>query len=361
MISKRSRSRAMTWLALVAVAGFITACGAQQKGGESPSAPPSAPAAAQPSSPGGDTVVAKIGDETITEADLDKAASTEIKRIETQIYEAKRRALDSLIDEKLLDKAAKDANTDPDKLIATEVDSKIEQPTDADAKKFYDENKARLRGDYDALKDRIKQFLGQRKRQERLQAFMKELKDKNKVVVYLTAPKMDIELGNAPVRGNPDAKVTIVEFSDFQCPFCRRSQDTIKQVEQKYSGKVKVVFKDFPLSFHERAMPAAEAARCAGDQGKYWEFHDKLFSGGLTDEDFKKYAKELGLDTKAFDSCLSANKFRTEIAADMSQGQALGVSGTPAFFINGRFLSGAQPLDAFSSIIDEELNAPPSS
>ena len=363
MISKRSWFRAMTWLALVGLAGFtVTACGAEEKSAEAPGAQTGAASPSQTGTAGDDTVVAKIGDEAITEAELQQAAATQLKRIETQIYDAKRAALDSLIDEKLLEKAAAQANQTVDELMATEVDGKLTPADDDEAKAFYEENKARLRGEFDDLKDRIKQFLAQRKRQERLEAYMKELKEKNKVVVFMEAPKIEVELGDAPVRGNPDAPVTIVEFSDFECPFCRRSQATLKEVEEKYKGKLKMVFKDFPLSFHQRAMPAAQAARCAGEQDKYWEYHDMLFSGeGLSDEDFKRYAKELSLDTDAFEACLASNKYRTEIAADMSQGQALGVSGTPAFFINGRFLSGAQPVEAFSEIIDEELSKAPSS
>jgi len=359
MIKKRSWFRAMTCLALVGLAGIsVSACGAQEKSAESPGA--AAPARTE--SAGDDTVVAKIGDESITEADVKKAAAAELKRIDTQIYEAKRAALDTLIEEKLLEKAAREANKTVDELMAAEVDGKLTPATDEEAKSFFDENKSRLRGEYDSLKDRIKQFLAQRKRQERLQAFMKGLKEQNKVAIFMEAPKIEVELGNAPVRGNPDARITIVEFSDYQCPFCRRSQSTLKEVEKKYEGKLKMVFKDFPLSFHDRAMPAAQAARCAGEQGKYWEYHDKLFSSdGLSDEDFKRYAGEVSLDKAAFEACLAANKYRTEIAADMSQGQALGVSGTPAFFINGRFLSGAQPLEAFSAIIDEEMGTAPSS
>ncbi len=351
MISKVFWFRAMTWIALAGLAGFsVSACGAQEKSGESTGGTPSA----QTESAGDGTVVAKIGDVAITEAELEKAAANDLKRIETQIFEAKRAALDALIDEKLLEKAAAKANKTVDELMAAEVDGKIEPATEEATKKFFDENKERLRGEYDVLTDRIKQFLAQRGRQERLDTYMRELKDQNKVVVYMEAPKIVVELGDAPVRGNPDATVTIVEFSDFECPFCRRSQDTLKQVEEKYKGKLKMAFKDFPLSFHQRAIPAAQAARCAGELGKYWEFHDKLFSGeGLSDQDFTRYAKEVSLDEAAFDACMASNKYQKEIAADMSQGKSLGVTGTPAYFINGRLISGAQPLEAFSAIIDQ--------
>jgi protein-disulfide isomerase len=157
--------------------------------------------------------------------------------------------------------------------------------------------------------------------------------------------------------GPATAKVTIVEWSDFQCPFCNRVGPTLKQIEKEYGDDVRVIFKHNPLPMHNRAMAAAVAAEAAGQQGKFWEMHDKLFANQreLTDENFEKWAGELGLDVDKFKKDLKDPKLTEKAKKDQQQGSVLGARGTPAFFINGRFLSGAQPFDAFKAIIDEEM------
>jgi protein-disulfide isomerase len=320
--------------------------------------PPSGAAADSPALGTSDPsrVVARVGAEEITVGDLDAEVASDLKRIESQIYRTRRRGLDSLIETKLLESAAKEKGLSVDALLEQEVEAKIEEVTEEDAKKFFDENKARMQGEFETLKPRITRFLGERAQRTRLQTYLKTLRAATEVAVLMEPPKVRIDIGNSPVRGNPDAPVTIIEFSDYECPYCRRSQATIAQVKEKYQEKVRLVFKDFPLAFHRRAVPAASASRCAGEQGKYWEYHDKLFSGtSLQDSDFKRYAEELSLDAEKFDECLKSGRHEEAITADTTQGQSVGVTGTPAFFVNGRLLSGAQPLDAFSRIIDEEL------
>lgn len=163
-----------------------------------------------------------------------------------------------------------------------------------------------------------------------------------------------------PVKGPASAKVTIVEFSDFQCPFCGQVQPTIKQIFDTYQDKLKLVYRHFPLPFHENAEPAALASMCANEQGKFWEYHDKLFGSQdkLTITDLKQYMASLGLDTEKFNTCLESKKYKSQIDKDVADGQVAGVSGTPAFFINGRLVAGAQPFENFKSIIDEELAGP---
>lgn len=160
-----------------------------------------------------------------------------------------------------------------------------------------------------------------------------------------------------PVKGNSGAKVTIVEFSDFECPFCGRAQQTLKQIEEAYKDQVRFVFKQFPLPFHTNAPNAALASLCAQDQGKFWEYHDKLFANqtALSPQDLKKYAQELGLNAGEFSACLENKKYQAQVDQDMKDGQTAGVGGTPAFFINGRLVSGAQPFENFKTIIEEEL------
>jgi protein-disulfide isomerase len=167
----------------------------------------------------------------------------------------------------------------------------------------------------------------------------------------------NIEVGTAPVRGPKNAPVTIVAYSDFECPFCGRVVPTLKQIEDEYKGKVRIAFKNQPLSFHPNAKPAAIAALAANEQGKFWEMHDKLFANqsALDRASFERYAQELGLDMAKFKAALDSNKFETALAADAAEAARVGANGTPTFFINGRTFVGAQPLEAFKRVIDEEL------
>jgi protein-disulfide isomerase len=169
--------------------------------------------------------------------------------------------------------------------------------------------------------------------------------------------KVEIPIAGAAVLGPEDAEVTIVEYSDFQCPFCARVVPTLNQIRDTYGDKVKLVYKHLPLGIHPEAGPAAAAVEAAGMQGKFWEMHDKIFAGQreLSDAKYVEWARDLGLDLDRFDTDRKSEAVRARIAKDEEEAQRLGVSGTPAFFINGRFLSGAQPFDAFKRIIDEEL------
>jgi len=166
-----------------------------------------------------------------------------------------------------------------------------------------------------------------------------------------------VELGTAHARGNDNALVTIVQWTDYQCPYCKRVEPTLDALRKTYGKDLRVVLKHNPLSFHDRAMPAALAAEAAGEQGKFWKMHDKLFKNNkaLTDANFVKWAKQLGLNSKRFKRDMRSDKIKTRVQEMQAQGVRLGARGTPAFFVNGRFLSGAQPQAAFAKVIDEEL------
>ena len=166
-----------------------------------------------------------------------------------------------------------------------------------------------------------------------------------------------VDVAGAPTRGPANAPITIVEFSDFQCPFCSRGFQTLNEIEKKYQGKVKVVFKQNPLPFHNNAMPAAEASLVAAEQGKFWPMYDKLFQNQqkLDRDALDQYAKEIGLDMAKFKAEMDSHKFAAKVQADLKQGQSIGVTGTPTFVINGHKLVGAQPAEAFSQLIDAEL------
>ena len=166
-----------------------------------------------------------------------------------------------------------------------------------------------------------------------------------------------VDTGSAPIRGGKDAPITIVEFSDFQCPFCGRVNPTLAQISQVYGDKVKVAFKHLPLSIHPDSPAAHAAAESAHRQGKFWEMHDKIFANQheIKPDKLRAYAKEIGLDLAKFDKDVASPDVKKRIEADSQEAEKLGVSGTPAFFINGRYLSGAQPFENFKKMIDEEL------
>lgn len=170
-----------------------------------------------------------------------------------------------------------------------------------------------------------------------------------------------ISIEGEPILGNPEAPVTLVEFSDFQCPFCARyANDTFPQIKREYvdTGKVRVVFKHFPLPFHNFAQKAAEAAECAKEQGKFWEYKEKLFQNqsALGEDYLKKYAQDLGLGAQRFNDCLDSGKFEKKVKEDLKEGEDAGVTGTPTFFINGEKLVGAQPFSEFQTVIEKKLS-----
>jgi protein-disulfide isomerase len=280
--------------------------------------------------------------------------------VETERYEAIKSGLDQLIAESLFAQEAAARGVTVEQLQQTEIIAKVKQPTDAEIQKVYDDNKEQL-GDatLDQVKPQIVQYLTRQAMQAQHQAFVEELKKKYPTKVALKPPVVEVSLGSTPAKGNPKAPVTIIEFSDYQCPFCKRAESVVDEVMKTYGEKVRLVFRDYPLPMHPLARPAAEAANCANAQGKFWEYHAKLFQNqsALGDDKLKEYAKDLGLDQAKFEQCLAAKPYKAAIDKDVEDGSKVGVNGTPAFFINGRMLSGAQPFEKFKEVIDDELAA----
>ena len=305
--------------------------------------------------------VATVGQRTITRVELEEHVRPKLIEIDNEKYEALREGLDELVADELEKQEAKKRGMTVDDLQRQEVAAKVAAPADEEIQKLYDENKAQLGGQtLDQIKPRIVEYLKQQKTDQRRAAFIEELKKKYKTTVALRPPVIDIGTAGRPERGGgAKAPVTIVEFSDYQCPFCSRAEGTVDQVMKAYGNKVRLVYRDFPLPMHPQARPAAEAANCASAQGKFWEYHAKLFANqsALSDEKLKEYAKDLGLDTAKFEQCLATKPFKAAIDKDIADASKVGVTGTPAFFINGRMLSGAQPFDKFKEVIDEELTA----
>jgi len=209
----------------------------------------------------------------------------------------------------------------------------------------------------DALKNQLRLSVKDAKTRQLREDYMKHLHSDSNVAILLSPPRVQVGYDTKRLRGNPNAPVMIVEFSDYQCPYCRQVEATLKGVLTKYGDRVTLAYRDFPLTaIHSQAEIAAEASRCALDQGKFWEYHDQLFTASKLDKDtLIEYARNLKLDDKQFGSCLTSEKYKAEIEKDSAEGRKAGVNGTPGFFINGVALSGAQSQDAFTRLIDDEL------
>jgi len=309
-------------------------------------------------------IAARIDDQVITMQELQNALASQLAKLQEQKHQLMQSKLEELIAERLLTREAKRRGMTMEDLLKAEVASKIAGVTDAEVTSFITENKARLRGETAELRPKVRDYLKDQKVAQQGKAYVASLREGAKVTILLQDPepiRVAVKADGAYAQGPKDAPVTLVEFTDFQCPFCGRALATVKEVIRQYPEKVRWVFRDFPIaSLHSNAPKAAEAARCAGDQGKFWEYHDLLFESQAqaTIADFKRFAEQLKLDPKGFGQCMDSGKHQAAVEADVQEGTRLGITGTPTFFINGRIMVGAQPLDSFKKVIEAELRRP---
>ncbi len=307
------------------------------------------------------TPIATVDGQPIYEEELMSVAGTRLLELRNQEYKAKSDALDQLVLKKLIEAEARKKGLTAEELLKQEVDSKIAEPSDDEAKGYYLAGKNQTTLPFDQIKSQVKRLLKTSEIQEARDKYAESLRAKADVAILLRPPQVEVGYDPGRLRGDPKAPVTIVEFSDFQCPYCKKAAATLKDVLAKYSGRVKLAYRDFPMrTLHPQAQLAAEAARCAGEQGKFWEYHDALFGADqpkLDEAGLTSTARSLGLDEKSFSSCLASGKFKAQIEQDVQDGTRAGVSGTPGFFINGVFVNGAQPEEAFTKIIERELGA----
>jgi len=328
--------------------------------------------AAQPQSeaqePAGGDVVAEVMGEKITRAQLEEKASEHLQQVEAQLAQCQKQAeqsryqaleanLHQLVEEKMLDAEAEARDMTRDELVAAEIGAKITEVTDADVDAWYAQNQARVGNrPKEQIAPQIKQFLAQQRQQEAHDGYVNALEEKYAARVLLEPPRTEVA-ATGPSKGPEDAPITIVEFSDFECPFCSRINPTLAQVRQNYADQVRIVFRQYPLPMHPNAVKAAEASLCAHEQGKFWEMHDVMFADQqqLGVEQLKAKASGIGLDPEDFNQCLDSGEYADEVQADLAAGAEAGVSGTPAMFVNGIPISGAVPYDQLSSVIDEEL------
>jgi protein-disulfide isomerase len=317
-------------------------------------------------SPSSETdVVATVGSTPIRLGEVDEKAlqqstsSFGSMKLMQALYEARRTAIDEIVSTKLMDAEAKARGIDRATLVEKEIGDKVQPVSDAEVAAWYQANQTRVQGaPLEQVRAPIRAMLIQDRMEDARQQYVDVLKGKTPVRIMLEPPRLKVA-ATGPSKGAATAPILLIEFSDFQCPFCLRAHATVDEVLKTYGDRIRFVYRNYPLPNHPNAKPAAEAAACAAEQGKFWPYHDRLFArqSKLSDADLKEHAAELGLDAGKFNACVEAHRYKAQVEADIKDGDEAGVNGTPAFFINGRMLSGAQPFEAFKKIIDQELEA----
>ncbi len=313
--------------------------------------------------------VAVVNGQVITQQELEKAAEADLKNLETRRLQNESslaqdkqqiltKVLEDIVTTKLIEaEAAKEKKT-KEQLLDAEVESNVETPSSDEVEAFYEANKDRIPIPKEQALPQVKQYLVERSRARFRDTLVTRLKKEFGFKSYLEPLRAQIAMAGFPTKGPANAPVTIVEFSDFECPYCGGLFPTLKQVEKNYSQQVRIVYRQFPLAnIHPHAQKAAEASLCANDQQKFWEFHDSMFGNQseLSVADLKQRAVDLKLNTQTFNQCLDSGKYVAAIQADIQEGARNGVTGTPAMFINGRLLSGNQPYSEIRDVIDDEI------
>jgi protein-disulfide isomerase len=297
-------------------------------------------------------VVAEVGGVKVTMAELEQEESARLLSAHYQYYQAETRALNELIDKKLLEQKAKSENLTLEQLVERDIKSQVKDPTEDQMKVYYEG----LETDqpYDAVRGKILEKIRQLRTEKARSAYVSVLRVQTTVYITLAPPRANVDLQNAQMIGPQKAPVTIVEFADYECPYCQKVAAEVKKLQADLSDKVAFTYKDFPI--HSRSEKAAEAARCAGKQGKFWELHDELFHSKELDVDqLKAQARALKLDSSEFDKCLDSGEEAEAVDRDHKEGTRLGISGTPSFFINGHFMSGALDYATLRQIVEQQL------
>jgi len=305
-----------------------------------------------------DETVAIAAGQAILARDLESAAGSQILQLRNQEYQIKSRVLDDLIRQRVVEaEAAKQALT-VEQFYAKEIDAKIPTPNEAEVFAYYTALKSQINKPFQEVKAQLQGNLKALETKQLREDYANYLRGKADVTVLLQPTRVEVAFDPEWLRGDTKAPVTIVEFADYQCPYCRQAEAAMKELLRKYPGQVNLAFRDFPLSsIHPYAQKASEAARCAGKQGKFWEFHDALFGDQATLDEpgLKAVAQTLALDERVFASCLASGESAAQVARDQDDGRKAGISSTPGFFINGVPLTGAQPAVEFEKLIDNEL------
>ncbi|MBF0589337.1 MAG: thioredoxin domain-containing protein [Magnetococcales bacterium] len=296
-----------------------------------------------------DVVVARQGDWKLTLAEVDAGLQGPLFKLKEKMFKLRFERIQELISERLIKEEARSKGIKPEAMMEKMLMASMPNIGDREVDAFIKARKDRMPEVTPKMREQIRDYITAMALEESQARFLVSLAKKYDVTTFIKPPKRPrLKIKDSPLaKGPKKAPITIVEFSDFQCPYCRRAQGMLKELEKRYPGKLRFVFKHFPLPNHKLAPKASEASLCAGDQGKFWAYHDALFVDGadMSDKGLTKIAKSLKLNMATYNKCLSSEKHGRTVFDDIEEGRALGVSGTPTFFVNGMMMVGAVSLD----------------
>jgi protein-disulfide isomerase len=304
---------------------------------------------------GGNAIAVEVNGTKLAMSDLEKEHPAALFQAKNTYYEAEKKAIDAFVDEYLLNQQAKKEGLTLEQLLEKHVNNAIAKDPAEETLRVYYEGVDTTES-YQAVRGKIIEAIRSRRMTKARAAYLQSLRSQANVAVRLGPPRAEISLKNTPVRGQASAPVTFVEFADYECPYCQQIQPVLDRLQADFKGKLAFVYKDSPLPMHANAEKAAEASHCAEAQGKYWEYHDALYAKKeLEVPALKLAARELKLDGNAFDKCLDSGEKSEGIKLSLNDAQALGIQGTPTFFINGRYFSGALSYEQLRAVVEEEL------
>jgi len=302
-----------------------------------------------------------IDNQIITNQQVNDPIKSQLYEAEQKLYELKLNQLKSILLDRLIKAHPFSKGMTADAFLNQYV-IKNPQVTDQDVDQFIKLNKVPAKKINTEFKEKVKEYILQEKERTNISKWFERQSKEHGVVINLkkpTRPRVEIPIGDAPVLGNKNAPITIIEYSDFQCPYCAKAEDTVKQLQKNYGDKIKIVYKQYPLGFHKDAFKASEASLCAHEQSNdlFWKLHDYMLENPrkLSLKNLKNKSKDLGIDAKQFSQCLDSGKYTNRVHQEIAEGNRYGVQATPMFFVNGIVVRGAQPYQVFAKIIDEEL------
>jgi protein-disulfide isomerase len=303
----------------------------------------------------GNTVLAEIDGTRLTLAQFESKRPSALFQARNSFFDAEKKAVEEYIDDFLMERQAQKENVTVAQLMERHVNGTIAKDPDDAALRIYYEG-VDTNEPFEAVRDKILDHLRQRRLAKAKATYVQTLRSEARITVEVAAPRVEISLKNTSVRGPAGAPLMLVEYADYECPYCQQVQPTLDRLEAEFKGKVAFAYKDLPLPMHPHAQKAAEASQCAGLQGKYWEYHDLLLkTKGLDLTQLKAAAGQLGLETAGFDRCLDSGERADAVKATLDEAQKLGLQGTPSFFLNGRFFSGNLSYDQMRQMMEEEL------
>lgn len=310
-------------------------------------------------------VLAVVNGHNITRGELEQHSTDNMARARAQVvqaqmafYNAESSALQELIDKEVLTQEGAKQHVTGDELLKRETEGKVKEPSEETLRVYY--LGSGTKEPYEAVRTRIRNSIIALENKHIADQYLEGLRAKDTVKITLLPPHREVAVGDNPLLGPVDAPVTVVEFADYQCPYCRQEEPVMQKLREQFKDKVKISYRDFPLPMHQYARKAAEAARCAGEQGKFWPYHDKIFSAGGEDlgvPALKTAARDLKLDGAKFDKCVDSSQEQAAVDKDLNAGKNLGITGTPTIYVNGFSLAGAQPYAALESVVQEQIAA----